>query len=225
MEEDRLCNPSYRTRRLVLILLSAGVLVFSSCGSHFVRPSRESPLTYAEHIRLAVVYEARGAFGPAIREYREALKLNPAGARAYFGLGNVYLKMGNHAEAERLYLKAIELEPSSGVFYNNLGWVYIETGRYTDAYVTISRGLTLDPLRSYIYLDSLGVIEMKRGNLKEAEQLFKDALMRTPAFNTQAMLRIQEHLLRLYTLTGEREKLEETKKNIENLKRGIPVVP
>ncbi len=208
-----------------MILVAVALLLLTSCSRQFVRVSKKSPLTYTEHIRLATAYEAGGALGAAIREYNEALRLNPRSALAYFGLGNVYLKMQNHPEAERYYLKAIEIDPSKGVFYNNLGWVYIETGRYTDAYVTISRGLTLDTERSYIYLDSLGIIEMRRGNLVQAERLFEDAAIRTPPANIRGMLRIEEHLLELYTLMGDKEKAEQTREKIEDLKKGIPVVP
>ncbi len=225
MEEDRFFNPSYKTRRLVLIVVGVIWLVLTSCSSQFIRVSKKSPLTYSEHLRLATIYEANGAFGAALKEYREALRLNPRSAQAHFGIGNVYLKSRNHHEAEKHYLKAIELDPTKGVFYNNLGWVYIETGRYTDAYVTISRGLTLDPERSYIYLDSLGIIEMRRGNLRQAELLFKDAALRTPPENIRGRLRIEEHLLKLYTLMKDEKRIEETRKKIDSLKKGIPVVP
>lgn len=195
-------------------------LIIGSCAYFPPAPPHEPPgalLSYDEHMQLASVYEKRGERNLALREYRNAAGADPSRAHPHFAMGNIYLASGYLLEAENNFLKAIEIEPDVGVFYNNLGWLYLYTNRPIAADSMAKRGLTLDPQRSYIYLDTLGVVETKLGNFQEAERLLKDALAFIPATDTFGLYHIYSHLHELYHVTGDGDKAEEIEKRIKEL--------
>jgi Tfp pilus assembly protein PilF len=163
-------------------------------------------LSYEEHIELATIYEKRGETGLALREYKKAVR-------------------GYYLDAEDSFRKAIELDPNVGVFYNNLGWLYLETNRPIMADSVVRRGLVMDPIRSYIYLDTLGVVETRLANFGEAERLFNEALVHAPLVDTAALFHIYTHLLELYLITGDEKKADEAKDKIEELRRFEPFFP
>ena len=205
----------------VALVLLIGML--ASCAPVHERVGHGGgPLTFEERLRLANIYESRGRLTEALREYRKASELNPNDARPYFGMGNVYLGTRDYANAEASYLRAIELDPTKGAFFNNLGWVYIETGRLIIAQAMVMRGLTLDPRRQYIYLDTLGVIETRLGNYKEAERYFKRALAAIAPTDLYGLQKIYANLHDLYRITGRTDEAEKTMKTIKGLERGIP---
>ena len=52
-------------------------------------------------------------FAQAVKEYREAIKLNPRLASAYRGLGVAYASLGNRDQAIKNYKKYLELAPNA----------------------------------------------------------------------------------------------------------------
>jgi Tfp pilus assembly protein PilF len=215
------------TGRVISIL---GLLFIGACAHPPYEPrvmllSKGPLLTYDEHIELATIYEARGETGLALREYKKAARFDESHSFPYFAMGNIYLARGYYIEAEENYLKAIELDPNVGVFYNNLGWLYIETHRLIMADSMVRQGLVNDLGRRYIYLDTLGVIEMRLRNFGEAERLLNEALVVAPVIDTAALFHIHTHLLELYIVTGDEKKADEAKRRIKELKRFEPFFP
>ncbi|MBI2400121.1 MAG: tetratricopeptide repeat protein, partial [Deltaproteobacteria bacterium] len=103
------------------------VLVFAALGVYgcgVVDIKEPDALTYTEHMKLGAIYESKGEFELALREYADAQAIDTKEPRVYFAMGNVYLKMKDYEKAEKEYLKSIELGAAPD-FYNNLSWVYI----------------------------------------------------------------------------------------------------
>lgn len=204
-------------------LPSALLLFLSSCAPSYVTIEPPGgPLSFEEHLRLATIYESKGILEGAIREYEKAAGLLPFDARPYFGMGNANLKMRRYRQSEDNYLKAIELDPDKGVYYNNLGWVYMETGRLIEAQTMVTKGLTLDIANQYIYLDTLGVVETRFGNYAGAENLLKRAAADIPVNDIRGLIHIYTHLYELYVASGREKEAEETRKKLDDLRRGVP---
>jgi tetratricopeptide (TPR) repeat protein len=53
-----------------------------------------------------------GKYDQALKDYDEAVKLNPKNARIYGNRGVAKLRQGKNEEAQKDFKKAIELEPS-----------------------------------------------------------------------------------------------------------------
>lgn len=142
-----------RHRLSALLLLSFCSLLFLS-GCSFPRiVVLEDPLTAEEHLNLGVVYEQKGEFGSAAKEYKMAAKKLPV---AYLYLGNAHLKKNEFDEAEQYYRRAMKKDARNADAYNNLAWLYYMQGKnLNDAESLALKALELNPSKSSIYKDTL----------------------------------------------------------------------
>ncbi len=86
------------------------------------------------HHNLGLDALRRGRQQEALREFEEALRLDPDLADAYLGRGLVYeFGYSRPADAERDYRKAIALRPDFSEAHNDLGQLLARAGRYDDA--------------------------------------------------------------------------------------------
>lgn len=177
--------------------------LLTSCGRVRLMEAGVDPLSPDEHLRLGAVYEAKNEDGLALREYLEATGAGPGNPAAWFGLGNVYLKKKMHNEAIESYLKAVELDPKNGDFHNNLGWAYMESGQLDKAEDAVRDAIRIDRSGLHMYLDTLGVIEMRRGDYAGAQRSLKEAAAEAPLADSAGLKIIYGHLLELYTAIGD----------------------
>lgn len=190
-------------KHLIALLVFAA---FGTSGCGVVDIKEPGSLSYNEHMRLGAIYESKGELDLALREYSDAQAIDTKEPGTYFAMGNVYLKMKDYDRAEKEYRKAIELGPSAD-FYNNLGWVYIERGQLDQARKFVGEALSSAPSdRKYVYLDTLGVVQMNSGEFEEAEESFLKAASGVAGRNREAYLAIYGHLAELYRKQGESEK-------------------
>jgi tetratricopeptide (TPR) repeat protein len=172
-------------------------------------------------VKLAQVYEAKGEAELAVQEYKKALEQDKTSSMAYFGLGNIAFKKGQYADAEGYYKKTIENTPADdpriALFYNNISWVYIETNKeLKQAEKLTQKALDLDSARMRIYLDTLGVIYTKLNEYTKAEDALLSAL-KNASDDKPALRHINMHLLELYQMTGDKDKLNQASERIKEL--------
>ncbi|MBI5902695.1 MAG: tetratricopeptide repeat protein [Deltaproteobacteria bacterium] len=192
-----------RDKRFFFVALALSMSLMASCARVRLMEAGKDPLSADEHLRLGVLYEAKNEDGLALREYQEAIGADPGNPAAWFGLGNVYLKKKTYNEAVESYLKAVELDPENGAFHNNLGWAYMETGRLDKAVEAVRDAIKIDRSGLHMYLDTLGVIEMRRGDYAGAQKSFKEAAEAAPITDRGGLKIIYGHLLELYAATGD----------------------
>ncbi len=174
-------------------------------------------LTAEEHLSLASAYEEKGELPQALAHYKETFKKGLRDANAYFRAGNLSLRTRQPEYAAYFYQMAIKIDPSNGAFHNNLGWAYMEAGRLQEAEASVAEAVKKDPQRQYAYLDTLAVIQMKKGLLKEAEKTLLDAASLAPASDRAGLVEIYSHLADLYARTKEPEKMNEAEEKIKGL--------
>jgi type IV pilus assembly protein PilF len=111
-------------------LLVAAVALLACSGANQNRQRRGAEI----HHDLAVEALRGGRSQEAVREYDEALKLDPNFPEAYLGRGLAYeFGFGRLDEAERDYRKALSLRKDYPEAHNNLGQLLGKTGRYDAA--------------------------------------------------------------------------------------------
>lgn len=210
-------------RHFWLAVIVFALLGASGCGVVEVRD--KSALSYDEHMKLGAIYESKGEYELALREYEGALAIDKKEPGALFAMGNVHLKMKEYEKAEEKFLKSIEANPSSDA-YNNLSWVYIEQGRTEEARKSADKAVgAAQPEKGYIYLDTLGVALMNAGEYEEAEERFMKAADSVTGKKREAYLSIYGHLAELYRKEGDLEKasvVEEKLKLFEAATNGMP---
>jgi eukaryotic-like serine/threonine-protein kinase len=83
---------------------------------------------YIIHYNLGItLYEKRDADG-AMREYQEALRINPDLTEAHNNLGTILLLKGYPDGAIRHYLASLNVNPRQTDTYNDLGAAYLRKG-------------------------------------------------------------------------------------------------
>ena len=144
-----------------LAVMLFALLLFSGCAFPRIVVLQD-PLSPEEHLDLGVIYEKRGEFDHAIKEYKLAAKKVPL---AYLYLGNVHLLKNELDEAEEYYKRSIKKEPNNADAYNNLAWLYYMRGENLDeAEVLALKAIGLNSLKTHIYRDTLEKVrELKMG--------------------------------------------------------------
>lgn len=191
-------------KRLLAVLFIA--LFAAGCGVLPIEVKEPDSLTFNEHMKLGSIYESKGDYELALREYGNAQAIDTKEPRVYFAMGNVYLKKKDYANAEKEYLKSIEVGPPLPDFYNNLSWVYIEQGKTDEAKKAVKEAMAMsEPEKVYIYLDTLGVALMNNGEYLDAEESFRKAADSVPGLKRSAFIAIYGHLVDLYKKQGRTE--------------------
>jgi Flp pilus assembly protein TadD len=144
------------------------------------------------HFTLGALYDEAKRKQESIGEMRRAIELNPSNAQALNYLGYSYAEMGTRLdEAEKLIRRAIDIEPEDGAYIDSLGWVYYQKGQYKKAVEELERAVDLigdDPTIAEHLADAY----KKIGRVKEAHQLYQDALSK--AKETDQVERLKDKL-------------------------------
>ncbi len=159
------------------------------------------PNEYILRSGLGQAYALRDEWGPAEREYREALRLKPGFAQSLSALGTVYARERRFNEAVPLLGRAIALDPSDAEAHLTLGSAYAETGRMDLAEEQFRTAITLAPL-NYLSHNLLGKLYFDAGKLALAEAQFLESLSCEP--NLAAC----DHLGYIYMRWGDRARAQ-----------------
>ena len=180
-------GPSCRWPGLVLLI----ALIAGSCATAPPRPF----LSAQEHNDLGVAYQARGELELAVREYRRALAQDPDLVRTWLNLGNANLDLGRPDEALAAYERAFQLAPADPEVLNNLAWALHDQPQSLDrAERLIRQALAQNPTPRHFYLDTLGVILIKKGAIGEASDVLLAGLSLAPPGETSGRAALLYHL-------------------------------
>jgi TolB-like protein/Tfp pilus assembly protein PilF len=107
-------------------------------------------------------------FATSVREFEEAIRLNPNYATAHHWFGDSTLPaLGQFDRANAEVKRALELDPLSVVYNVDAGTVYWITGRYQEAVAQFRKAIEMDP-RSYTAHWGLGQALERVGDLAGA---------------------------------------------------------
>ncbi|MFQ5953254.1 MAG: tetratricopeptide repeat protein, partial [Candidatus Omnitrophota bacterium] len=129
-------------------------------------------------VTLGIIYRDTSKYEDAIKEFKQALLLDPVSSDAYRELALTYQKLGRPEEAEDTYKRAIELKPDYWSGYSHLGVFYLKHARYVDAeemfrHVT---ELTPDNPENALGYNNLGASYLYMGRFNEAIAMFKKSI-------------------------------------------------
>jgi tetratricopeptide (TPR) repeat protein len=130
----------------------------------------------------------------------------------YFELGAAHERAGKISESERYFEKCLELSPDFPPALNYLGYMWAERGtNLVRARDMIERALKADPTNA-AYLDSLGWVLFKQGDVKGALEPIRKAI----ELSEEPDATLYDHLGDIYATLHQREKAREAwRKSLE----------
>jgi tetratricopeptide (TPR) repeat protein len=96
------------------------------------------------HLNLGAALETKGKTDEALREYQEALRLDPQMFEAANDIGKLLFEKNRPAEALDYCVAAVRLKPDRATLRNNLGLTLAELGRFDEALAQFAEAARLD---------------------------------------------------------------------------------
>ncbi len=127
-----------------------------------------------EDLKPAIKAYENGDYDQAIQLLNQYILQKPKDEEAYFYLGNVYLKKGVLDSAIIQYKKALDLKGKYWQALYQLGYAYYKQGKYDEAEKTFEKGLKVKEKGEFY--NGLGLVQMVKGMLKEADFSFRKAI-------------------------------------------------
>ena len=120
-----------------------------------------------------VLYNISGAsnaglmqFDAAIDSYKQALKIKPDYAEAYYNMGVALNDKGDPEAAIESYKQALKIKPDYAEAYNNIGNVLKDQGDLEAAIDSYKQAININPDYAEAYYN-LSLLHLLRGNLDE----------------------------------------------------------
>ncbi|MBA4421393.1 MAG: hypothetical protein C0391_09620 [Anaerolinea sp.] len=139
------------------------------------------PQTAAVHELKGFILSEQKNLDAALREYNQAIQLDPKYVYAYNNRGNVYKAKGDLDAALREYNQAIQLDPKYVYAYNNRGNVYYDKGDLDAALREYNQAIQLDPKDVYAYFNR-GIVYKAKGDLDAALREYNQAIQLDPKY-------------------------------------------
>ncbi len=126
--------------------------------------------------RCGAAFELRTArILEAVRDYDEAIRLNPQSAEAYYKRGFFYQSHGYAERAIEDFDRAIRTDPQFAKAYGNRAYAYLNKKQYDLAIADCTRAINLDPNDAVAYLNR-GVAYKFQGDKARATTDFQKAI-------------------------------------------------
>jgi len=121
------------------------------------------------------IYDDRGDYKRALRDYNNSIRLYPKNPVAYNNRGAVYAITGLIAQALADYDTALSFDPNYAKAYCGRGNCYMIRGEYRRALVEFNKAIDLDPTQADAY-NSLGLVHLQIGEYQHALKEFSRAI-------------------------------------------------
>jgi type IV pilus assembly protein PilF len=180
------------TLRFVAVFLCVAAVLAGCAGSGTVGARSSDSDAAMANMNLGAGYLQQGNTTLAIDRLQRALAQDPRLVQAHTTLALAYDQIGNVEEAEAHYLRATQLEPGDGNAGNYYAVFLCRQKRWADAAPYFRRAAD-DP--SYptpeVALTNAGVCASDAGQVEDAEDSFRAALVRNPNY-PDALLNMME---------------------------------
>jgi len=138
----RLFFPEVRREAWIYTVILVAIFIAVNLN---LSPVDEREYLSWSHNMLGNVYQEKGMPAMAIREFNQALALDPKNTVSRNFLGGAFRSLGRYDKAIEQYKQAILIAPGDATARNNLGVAYAELGRVEEAFVEFQAALKSNP--------------------------------------------------------------------------------
>ncbi|HTE13140.1 MAG TPA: tetratricopeptide repeat protein, partial [Chitinophagaceae bacterium] len=129
----------------------------------------------AARLKISAVEDPTALIDTAMAEQKRAFQLEENAAYIQNELGVLYLLKNEPAVAEKYFIRATQIAPQWAIPWSNLAGLYTGTKKYDKAITASKTAVSLQPDFQGAFISS-GVIYEKKGNLLQAEELFRKSI-------------------------------------------------
>lgn len=147
-----------------------------SLASHAIKVTDDN---YFAYFSLGRAYEKQGKVELAIKQYQEALRINPNDANTHVNLGSILNNQGRIMEAIGHFEEAVTLIPRLADAHYSLGVALGKIGRIDEAISEYNTALMIEP-DNIMYHNNIGTELAKLGKFDEAIKHFLIILQLSP---------------------------------------------
>jgi Flp pilus assembly protein TadD len=133
------------------------------------------PTLWRAHNTLGIIADSDEQYDLAVSHYSAAINLQPTVASVRNNRGYSKYLSADLEGAKRDFLVALEIDPEYERAWRNLGLVYAREQDYDLAVSTMRRAIP-----EHVALNDVGYIAMLDGNLRTAQTMFEDAILKSP---------------------------------------------
>lgn len=152
-------------------------------------------------ISVAEAYIQADDFASAIDLMKSAIEEHPDEIDLQFQLGSIHERAGDRKAAEEVFLRLLEQDPDHAPTLNYLGYMWADHGvNLEQAHEMLIRAVGQEP-NNGAYVDSLGWVYFRLGDLDLAEKYLTDAARLLPRDPT-----VHEHLGDVHARRGDVER-------------------
>lgn len=149
-------------------------------------------------VTVSEAFLRAGEHQTAITLLRKALETMPEELDLHFELASAYERAGDRKSAEQTFLTILEKKPEHAPSLNYLGYMWAEDNKNLErAHEMLERAVSQEP-ENGAYVDSLGWVYFRLGNLDLAEKYLTDATRLMPRDAT-----VHEHLADVIAKRGD----------------------
>ena len=149
----------------------------------------------AAHNNLGQALYQKGELEEAIRQYKQALEINPAYKDAQNNLGVALFAKGDLEEAIAQYRKALEINPDDAGSLSNLGLAFLKKGDLDEAITQYRKVLKINPNLAEAR-SNLGLALFRKGDQEQAIAQYREVLKIRPddagAYNNLGLALVKE---------------------------------
>jgi len=194
---------------------------YDAALDHLDRSLELAPGSAETWYRKGVVESRQGRRPAAVSSWKKALALQPDSTEVYYRLGSELVKLGQVEEGEKLLREfrdrssraSLDSQRSTRLENVLLQALLLAKERRDDGALRFfQQALEIDPQSPLTY-PALGEFHLVRGRTAEAEAVLLQGLAHHPQ-----SVPMRELLLSVYQATGDRERAEQERKRLEELK-------
>ena len=158
---------------------AANIPEFVNADPGAIKRIRQRFVDDASYLRAALLNARHGYHNAAIREFRQALQINPENVEVHVALARSLARQGESEEALKHLGRAIELKPQSALAHEAMGNVLAQQRKLPEAAECFRKALRIDPRLPVAHF-RLGVVLMDLGQFEEAGVHLAEAVRLDP---------------------------------------------
>ena len=172
---------------VAIFVIPVGLLWFAEIRSDRGKLERlgaivaDLPTSARAHVNYGTELQEAGRHDEAVKQFTEAIRLNPGSAKAHVSLASLLTTNGELGEAESHFEQALRIEPKNAEYHSGYAYLLDQLGRKENAAAESETAIRLAPKSPQAYY-GYGAFLEKHGQPEEAMAKYRQALQWDPNY-------------------------------------------